>query len=81
MKDPVAVEVEKAVEKLEEDAFDHWCGNGMAGWLSVMVYDLEEIMFAIFEDHEDAFVFEDNLHEVDKIRVRQFRAKRYLTDG
>lgn len=69
MHDPVAVEVKEAVEELKEDRFDHAGGDGMSLWLGVMVDDLEEIMLAIFEDHEDTFVLENDLHEMDQVRV------------
>jgi hypothetical protein len=53
----------------------------VTGWLGVVVYDLEEVMFAVLEDHVDTFVFENDLDQVDEIGVGQFRAKGYFTDG
>ena len=35
-----------------------------------MLDDLQEIVLAIFEDHEDALVNQYNLNEVDHIRMR-----------
>lgn len=56
MHDPVAVEVEEAVDELEEDRFDHAGGYRVSSGLCMVVDDLEEVVFAVFEDHEDAFV-------------------------
>lgn len=81
MEDPVAVEVEEAIQELEEDGFYHGGGDGVAGGLSVVVDDLEEVVFAVFEDHEDAFFFEDDLDEVDEVRVGEFGAEGYFTNG
>jgi len=57
---PVLVEVVQAVEELKEYGFNHGCWDGATRWLRVVVYYLEEIVLAVFEDHEDAFVFEDD---------------------
>ena len=46
----------------------------MTRLLSVVVDDLEEIVLGILEDHEDAFVFKDDLDETDNVRVSEFRA-------
>ncbi len=56
VEDPIAVQVEKAIQKLEENAFDHRCGNSMTGRLGVVVYYLKKVVFAVFEDHIDTFI-------------------------
>lgn len=43
----------------------------MSCWLRVVMDDLEEIVFGIFEDHEDALVFEDDLNQFDDIGMAQ----------
>ena len=43
--------------------------------------DLEEVVFAVFEDHEDAFVFEDGFDQVDHICVGEFGAEGHFSDG
>ena len=43
--------------------------------LRVVLDDLEKVMLAVFEDHEDAFVFEDDLLEVDYVEVRELRTQ------
>ncbi len=43
--------------------------------------DLEEVMFGVLEDHEDAFGFQDDLHETDHVEMREFRAECHLPDG
>ena len=53
----------------------------MPSWLSVVMDDLEEIVLGIFEDHEDAFVFEYDFDEADHIRVAQFGTQSHLSDG
>lgn len=82
MQDPVAVEVEKAVEQLEEDGLDHWGGDGAARTLLGMVVDdLQEVVFTVLKDHEDAFLFEDNFDEMDQVRVGELRAESDFADG
>jgi hypothetical protein len=43
--------------------------------------DLKEVMLGVFEDHEDAFVFQDNFYEPDDIHMAQFRTEGHLSDG
>jgi len=51
------VQVEKTVEELEQDRADHFCWNGVALGLGVVVDYLEEVVLCVFEDHENAFIF------------------------
>lgn len=71
---PILVEIEQAVEQLEQDGLDHLSRNRPSGGLRVVVNDLEQVVLAIFEDHEDTFVFENNLSKVHKIGMRQLGA-------
>jgi len=79
--DPVLVEVVQTVQKLEEDGFDHAGGYGSARWLGVVVDDLQQVVLAVLEDHEDAFVFKNDFDKVDEVWVSKFCAQRHLTDG
>ena len=62
MENPVGMKVEQAIEKLEEDGFYSRRGYWVPGWLGVVVYNLQKIMFGVLEDHEDALVLEYNLN-------------------
>jgi hypothetical protein len=53
----------------------------MALRLCVVVYDLEKIMFGVFEDHEYTFLFKDNLNQVYQVWMRELGAQGDLTDG
>ena len=57
MENPIRVQVEKTVEELEQDRADHFCWNGVALGLGVVVDYLEEVVLCVFEDHENAFIF------------------------
>ena len=35
----------------------------------MMMDDLKEVMLGVFEDHEDTFIFEDDFHKIDDIRM------------
>lgn len=74
VEDPICVEVEEAVQELEEDGADHTGLDCVALRLGVVVDDLEEVMLGIFEDHEDAFVFEYDFFQLDDVGVREFCA-------
>jgi hypothetical protein len=41
----------------------------MSGWLCVVVNDLQEVMFTVFKNHENAFVLQDDLDKVDQVGV------------
>jgi hypothetical protein len=41
----------------------------MPGRLSMMVNDLEEVMLAVFEDHENTFFLQEDLNKVDQVRM------------
>jgi len=71
MKYPTCVQVQQAIEKLEEDGLDRGGGNGIAGRLCVMVDDLKQVMLGVLEYHEDAFILQDDFHKVDHVRVVQ----------
>ena len=43
--------------------------------------DLKEIVLAVFEDHEDAFLFEDDFRKVNDVPVGKLGAEGHLTDG
>ena len=58
-------EIEKAIQKLEEDRAHHWGWDGVALRLGVVMDNLEKIVFRVFEDHEDAFAFENDFDEMD----------------
>lgn len=47
----------------------------MSGGLGVMLNDLQEIMLGVFKYHEDALVLENDLDQVDHIRVRELRTE------
>ena len=55
-------------------------GRGGVG-AGVVLDDLEEVMLAILEYHEDAFLLQDDLGEVDDIWVRELRAEGHFPDG
>jgi hypothetical protein len=65
--DPTLVKVEQAVEKLEQDGLDHRGGYGPPSWLRMVMNDLQQVMLAVFEDHEDAFILEDDFRKVYQI--------------
>jgi len=81
MHDPVLVEIVQTIEELEEDGFDHTGGYGSAGWLGVVVDDLQEVVLAVLEDHEDTFVFQNDFDKVDEVWVSKFCAEGHFTDG
>lgn len=53
----------------------------MAAWLSVVMNDLEEVVLAILEDHEDTFLLEDDFDEMDEVRMGELGAKGDFADG
>lgn len=52
----------------------------MSLWLRMMVNDLKQVMFRVLEDHEDAFVFEDDFNQLDDVRMIQLRAQGHFSD-
>lgn len=70
MKNPVRMEVEEAIKKLEEDGLYSRCWYWVTGRLGVVVYNLQKIMFGILKDHEDALVLEYNLNQMNDIWMR-----------
>lgn len=81
MHDPVAVKVEKPIKKLIHDGAKSGCGNRCSWVLSVPVYDLQEIMLGVFEDHEDALGFQDNLDQMNDVLVGQLGTQRHFADS
>ena len=53
----------------------------MPCWLGVMVDDLQEVMFGVLEDHENAFVFQDDFNKLDYIHMTQLRAEGHFSDS
>lgn len=49
--------------------------------LTVMVYNLEEIVFAVFEDHVDGAVLQDCLNVPNHVWMRDLGTKTHFTDG
>jgi len=47
----------------------------------MVVNDLEQVVFAIFEDHINAFVLEKDLNEMYDVGMGKFCAERHLTNG
>ena len=45
---------------MEKDRADHWGWDGVSLRSGVVVDDLEEIVVCVLENHEDAFVFEND---------------------
>ena len=81
MEDPVGVQVLAAIEQLEHDGLDGGGGDGVTGLLGVVVDDLEEVVFGVLEDHEDALVLEDDLDQLDDVLVVELGAQSHLADG
>lgn len=52
----------------------------MACRLSVMMNDLQEIMLGVLEDHEDAFVFENDFDETNHVHVTQLGTEGHFPD-
>ena len=44
-----------------------------------MVDDLEQVMLGVLENHEDAFVFENDLDQIDDVWVGKFGTQSHLT--
>lgn len=61
------------VEKLKYDVFDGSWRNWMLRLLCVMVDDLKEIMFGVFEDYENVFVFKDDFDKMNNVWMVEFR--------
>ena len=81
VQDPVTVQVQNAVEQLEENALDGRRRNGVAGRLGVVMDDLEQVVFGVLEHHEDALVLKDDLDQVDEIGMGQLRTEGHFTTG
>jgi len=72
VENPVGVQVLTAIQELEHDAFNSRRWDGMPCWLGVVMDDLQKIMLGVLEDHEDTFVFQDNLNQPDDIHMTKF---------
>ena len=57
MHDPVAMEIDKALQELVQNRLDSSRRYGLALRLVVVVDDLEQVVLCILEDDEDALVF------------------------
>ena len=73
------MEVEESIEKLKQYRLDGRCRYGVSTMLCMVMYDLEQVMLSILEDHEDTLVFQDGFNQMDDIWVRQFRAQSHFT--
>ena len=71
MENPVGMQVLASIQKLKHDAFHCAWRDGVPRWLGVVVDDLQEVMLGVLKYHEDAFIFQDDLNELDDIRVTQ----------
>jgi len=65
---------------LEHDGLDGPGWYGWAVWLGMMMHDLQQVVFGIFEDYEDTFVLQYDLNCVNDVCVRELAAKRHFTD-
>jgi hypothetical protein len=72
------MEVEETLQELVQDGFDGPGGNGLALRLVVVVNDLEQVVFGIFEDYEDALVFQDDFIGMYDVEVCKLGAKSHL---
>lgn len=80
MQHPVGVEIEEAVQQLEQDRFDHRRWDRMSLRLRVVVDDLQEIVLRVLEHHEDALVFQDDLCQLHHIGMVKLGAQSHLSD-
>jgi hypothetical protein len=81
MEDPVGMQILAAVEQLEHDALDGGWWDRMARLLCVVVDDLQQVMFCVLKDHEDALVLEDSFDIAYDALVTKLAAEAHLTDG
>jgi hypothetical protein len=63
------VQILATIEQLEHNALHRAGRNGVACWLRMVMYDLQEVMLRVLEDHENTFVFQNNLDKLDYIGV------------
>jgi hypothetical protein len=70
-----------SVEQLEHDTFHRGRWDGMTCRLGVMMDDLQEIVLGVLKDHEDTFVFQDDLMKLDDIYMTQFGTQGHLPDS
>lgn len=77
---PVAVQVEQAVQQLVEDGANGAGGDAVTRGLRVVVDDLQQVVLGVFEDHEDAFFFEQDFVKADQVGVREFGAEGHFAD-
>ena len=61
------MQVKQTIQELKQYGFDRGCRNSMSSWLCVVVNDLQEIMLAVFKDHINAFLLQDDFDQVDQI--------------
>jgi hypothetical protein len=81
VQNPVSMEILTSIKQLEHDTLHRSRWNGMTSRLSVVMDDLQEIMLGVFKDHEDAFVFQDDLMEFDDINMTKFGTQGHLPDS
>ena len=81
VQNPVSMEILASIEKLEHDALHRSRWNGVTSRLSVVMDDLEEIMLGVLKDHENAFVFQDDLVKFDDINMTKFGTQGHLPDS
>jgi hypothetical protein len=70
-----------SIQQLEHNTLHRRGRDRMTRGLRVVMDDLQEVVLGILEDHEDAFVFEDDLNQADYVRVRELGAERHFPDG
>lgn len=75
------MEVEQAIQQLEQNRSDHGCRDGMSLWLGVVVDDLQQIVLCVLEDHEDTLVLQDDLFESYHVSMGELRTKSHLSNG
>ena len=81
VQNPVSMEILSSVEKLEHDALHRSRWDGMTSRLGVVMDDLQEIVLGVLEDHENTFVFQDDLMKFDDINMTKFGTQGHLPDS
>lgn len=60
MQYPITMQVEQPFKKLIHDRTQSWSGDRSSRMLCVPVDDLQEVVFCVFEHHEDALRFQND---------------------
>jgi hypothetical protein len=75
------MEILTSVQQLEHDALHRSRRDGMTSRLGVVMNDLQEIVLGVLEDHENTFVFQDDLMKFDDINMTKFGTQGHLPDS